>query len=67
LLNDAQYNLIQNLFERQYDNGSFLEFQFDHLDIYCMVKLEINDQNIKHGGQYYEGVVITLREQNAIS
>lgn len=67
LLSVADAAIIQGLFERQYTNGSFLEFQFDALGIYCMVKMEINEQDVKHGAQWYEGMVVTLREQNAIS
>lgn len=67
LLSESDGDLIQALWERQYTDGTYLEFQFTAKGIYAMCKMDISDQDVMHGGQWYDGIVITLREQNAIS
>lgn len=67
ILEDTDYDTIQDLYLEQYENQTYHLLQFDAYGIYTPVKMNISAQKIKHNGTLIEAFTITLKEQYAIS
>lgn len=67
ILEDTDYDTIQELYLEQYENQTYHILQFDAYGIYTPVKMNISAQKIKYNGTLIEAFTITLKEQYAIS
>lgn len=63
LLTEEDFNIIYALYQRQYSQALYLDFQFDAYSIYSKVKINITDQEIKYNGNLIANFSITLKEQ----
>lgn len=67
ILEDGDYEKIQTLYLRQYEEQVYHHLYFGAYDIYTPVKMNISKQKIKYNGTLIEAFTITLKEQYAIS
>lgn len=66
-ITESDFNIIKELFNRQYTEETFHILQVDYKSIYTPVLMEISDQNLKYNASVLRDFTITLTEQYAFS
>lgn len=66
-LKAADYDVIRNLYMLQYQSEAYHTYELPEYGIVAPMKMNISDRNIRLNGEIIEGVMITLKEQYAIS